>query len=341
MNLLEAKEITQTEIDYINELTIKGMKVKEIVERELGKGATAVEVEGVFQAFNALLKQSNYTLNREKNIYELKKRANKKSSKKTDEDGSKKEEVNKIKSPSVQKKSNEKTENFELKNEPENEAETVDCNDVQAPTVQQESSNDDNEKDNKKRARQKPTKSNPLGIATPLDIAEIVCESAGKKEDRVGTGVYVMQPIAEDFAKLEEALYYLPGYALVDVALIMASQNMGMLEKSKVFKRFTEIVREDKVAAKEARNKEDKQNKSNQGDNNQQGENGNKENEKKKNRKKQTNIKLCKESTEAINKLSHHFAFLNKSEIINLSVYALSQSVQASFMKKEDVKNEK
>ena len=347
MNLLEAKEITQTEIDYINELTIKGMKVKEIVERELGKGATAVEVEGVFQAFNALLKQSNYTLNREKNIYELKKRANKKSSKKTDEDGSKKEEVSKIKSPSVQKKSNEKTENFELKNEPENEAETVDCNEVQ------ESSNDDNEKDNKKRARQKPTKSNPLAIASPLDIAEIVCESAGKKEDRVGTGVYVMQPIADDFAILENELYYLPGYALVDVALIMASQNMDILEKSKVFKRFTEIVREDKVAAKKARNKEDEENKNKQSENNRQDENenndennqqggsNNKGNENKKNRKKQTNIKLCKESTEAINKLSHHFAFLNKSEIINLSMYALSQSAQDSFMKDKDVKNEK
>lgn len=341
MKLLEAKEITQKEIDYINQLTIKGMKVKEIVERELGKGATAVEVEGMFQTFNTLLKQSNYTFNREKNIYELKKRANKKSSKKTDEDGSKKEEVDKIKYPSVQKKSNEKTENSELKNEPENE--TVDCNEVQEPN-----------EDNAKLGRKKPTKSNPLGIKTALDIAEIVCESAGKKEDRVGTGVYVMQPIADDFSILETELYYLPGYALVDVALITASRNMDMLEKSKVFKRFTEIVREDKVAAKEARNKEDDKNKSkqdgnnqqdeneNNDENNQQGENGNKGNENKKNRKKQTNIKLCKESTKAINKLSHHFAFLNKSEIINLSMYALSQSAQASFMKdKEDVKNEK
>lgn len=345
LNLLEVKEITQKEIDYINELTVKGMTVKGIVERELGKGATPVEVEGKFQEFNTLLKKSNYAFNREKNIYEFKNRINKKSNKKTDEDGLKKEEASKIKSPSVQKKTNKKS-------EPKNETEVVDLNEVEAPIVQQES-NDDNEKDNKKRARQKPTKSNPLAIASPFDIVEIVCKSAGKKEDRVGTGVYVISKIADDFAILENELYYLPGYTLVDVALIMASHNMGMLEKSKVFKRFTEIVREDKVVAKKARNKEDEENKNKQSENNRQDENenndennqqggsNNKGNENKKNRKKQTNIKLCKESTEAINKLSHHFAFLNKSEIINLSMYALSQSAQDSFMKDKDVKNEK
>lgn len=339
MKLLEVKEITQKEIDYINKLTKKGMTQGAIAKYMVGEDATEQEFREALNKFKRLMRNSSYRLNEKTNQYEIKPDLVKKNNKNTNKD----KDVN---ASIIEESSNENIQVSELKNEPKNEAKAVEFDGVETPNVQQEP-NEDNEEDNKKRARRKPTKSNPLGIASQLDIVEIVCSCAGKKEDRIGTGVYLMQPIADDFTILENELYYLPGYALVDVALIMASQNMDMLEKSNVFKRFTEIVREDKVAAKESRNKEDKQNKSKHDENNQQdtnennGGNNNKGNENKKNRKKQTNIKLCKESTEAINKLSHHFAFLNKSEIINLSMYALSQSAQASFAKKEDVKNEK
>ena len=349
MKLLEVKEITQKEIDYINELTKQGMSQGAIAKYMVGEDATEQEFREARNKFKRLMRKSPYRLNEKTNQYELRPDLVKE---KNDKNEIKLGEMKEVEVGIFDKKSNEKTENSELKSEPKNEKEAVDLDEVQAPDVQQEP-NEDNDEDNKKRARRKPTKSNPLGIASPLDIAEIVCKSAGKKEDRVGTGVYVISKIADDFAILENELYYLPGYTLIDVALIIASHNMGILEKSKVFKRFTEIVREDKVAAKKSRNKEDEENKNKQSENNrqdenenndknnQQGGNKNKGNENKKKRKKQTNIKLCKESTEAINKLSHHFAFLNKSEIINLSMYALSQSAQDSFMKDKDVKNEK
>lgn len=336
MKLLEVTKIGDKEIEYINQLTVKGMSQRDIVKHELGDGATPVEIEGHFKTFRGRMKRSNYSYNPEKKIYEFKEKSKKNSDKKTDgnepkNDGEKRGGFEQVKTPSVQKKSSEKTENLEQKYnsiEKENEKE-----------VEQTSTKKRGSYKSKNKIV-KTSKANPLFIESALDIAEIVCKSAGKKEDRVGTGVYVISDIAEDFAKLEDALYYLPGYALIDVALISASCHMNTLEKSAVFERFTNIVREDKVAAKKARNKEDDENKDND-ENNHQGGNKNKENENKKNRKKQTNVKLCNESIKAINKLSHHFAFLNKSEIINLSMYALSQSAQVSFIKNEDVKNEK
>ena len=274
MKLLEAKDITQKEIDYINKLIAEGMTLKKIVQRELDKDATAAEVEGNFQMLNTFIKSSNYAFNREKKIYEFKKKIPKK--KKIDEDDLRKQEFDKTQSLSVQKKSNQ---NPELN------------------------------KDDKKNIRKKPTKSNPLAISSAVDIVKIICENAGKKEDRTPTGVYIMNPIAEDFSILEDELYYLPGYALIDAALIISSCYIDTLEKSNAFKSFTQIVREQKNNSSA--------------------------------RKKQINVKLSDKSTKAIGELSHHFPFLNKSEIINFSMYALSQSSQISFIKKKDNENEK
>lgn len=310
MKLLDVTKIGEKEIEYINQLTVKGMSQKDIVKYELGDGATPVEIEGHFKTFRSRMKRSDYSYNPDKKIYEFKEKPKKKSDKKTKEmepknDGEKREEVEQVKTPLVVKNSNEKGENLEPKTECKNETELFVSNEIE-PVVEEESN-----EDNKKRGQyRKSSKSNPLAIISSVDIAILVCDCAGKKEDRIGTGVYVMQPIAEDFAKLEEALYYLHGYTLVDVALISASQHMKALEKSAVFERFTDIVRKQKAEGKGIR-------------------------------KKQTNVKLCKKSIEAIDELSRHFAFLNKSEIVNLCMYALSQSAQASFIKKEDVKNEK
>lgn len=300
MKLLDVTKIGEKEIEYINQLTVKGMSQKDIVKYELGDGATPVEIEGHFKTFRSRMKRSDYSYNPDKKIYEFKEKSKKKSDKKIGE-------VEQVKKTSVQKKSNEKVENLERKNE--TEIELTETKEVEMSPVQQEPNESDENKNKKRGQYRKSNKSNPLAIVSPVDINILISSYAGKKEDRVATGVYVMQPIADDFAILENELYYLPSYALIDVALISASCHMNALEKSNVFGRFTDIVRKQKSESKGAR-------------------------------KKQTNVKLCEESIKAIDELSRHFAFLNKSEIINLCMYALSQSSQASFIKTETDKTE-
>ena len=51
-------------------------------------------------------------------------------------------------------------------------------------------------------------------------------------------------------------------------------------------------------------------------------------------KRKQVSIRLNPESIKAIDDIVYHFHFLNRSDIVNLCMYTLSQSAKDSFLKK-------
>ena len=142
---------------------------------------------------------------------------------------------------------------------------------------------------------------NLLGLDSGMEIMETLYFNDCERESRRGTGLYLMQEIADDFKKIENKFYYIPSYALVEAAVILTSKNCEAVEESKIYSEFKAMVRREKH-----------------------------ENIK----RKQVNIRLNPNASKAIEEIAYHFQFLNKSEIVNLCMYTLSQSAKDSFLKK-------
>ncbi|MBP3905049.1 hypothetical protein [Turicibacter sp.] len=275
MELLKVEKITKKEIAYINELSRQGKSLRSIIRSELKEGASNKTVKADCEALMLKIKKARYVFNEETKQYEYQKVIKNESS----EEIQKSDAENSVEVQwEIDSNSNEKMD------EKEEEVQT-----------NQPVKNDEN-KSNKRGSYKTINKSkNPLMIREKLDIVKVVCEQAGTKESRTATGIYMMSKISEEIKEVNDELYYLPLYALIDAALILSNNNKEQLEKSNVYSEFAELVREQKSAEVVER-------------------------------KKQTNLKLCSDAVKAINELSRHFAFLNKSEIINLCLYALAKS---------------
>ena len=142
---------------------------------------------------------------------------------------------------------------------------------------------------------------NVLNLNTGIEIMETLFFSDCEKESRKGTGLYLMQDVVADFEKIENKFYYIPTYALIDAAIMLTSKKCEEVEESKIYNEFKEMLRKER-----------------------------KENIK----RKQVSIRLNPESIKAIDDIVYHFHFLNRSDIVNLCMYTLSQSAKDSFLKK-------
>lgn len=156
-------------------------------------------------------------------------------------------------------------------------------------------------KTSKSRFTKKELKINPVQLT---DGTQILCDiytvNEGKS-NRKGVGAYLMKDIEAEFKVLEEEFDFIPSYALIDGAIIRCNQFKQDVETSDLFEEFKNLARKDEKA-----------------------------------NRKQTNIKLTQATVEAIDELSRHFYFLNKTEIINLSMFVLSKSAQNSFLKSKN-----
>lgn len=142
---------------------------------------------------------------------------------------------------------------------------------------------------------------NVLGLNSGVEIMETLFYADCERESRRGTGLYLMQEVVEDFKKIENKFYYIPSYALTDVAIMLTANKCTEVEESKIFSEFKEMLKREK-----------------------------RDNIK----RKQVNIKLNPEAVRLIDEIVYHFHFLNRSEVVNLCMYSLSQSAKDSFLKK-------
>lgn len=156
-------------------------------------------------------------------------------------------------------------------------------------------------KTTKSRFTKKELKVNPVQLT---DGTQILCDiytvNEGKS-NRKGVGAYLMKDIEVEFKTLEDKFDFIPSYALIDGAIIRCNQFKQDVETSDLFEEFKNLARMDEKATR-----------------------------------KQTNIKLTQATVEAIDELSRHFYFLNKTEIINLCMFVLSKSAQNSFLKSKN-----
>jgi len=156
-------------------------------------------------------------------------------------------------------------------------------------------------KTTKSRFTKKELRVNPVQLT---DGTQILCDiytvNEGKS-NRKGVGAYLMKDIEAEFKVLEEEFDFIPSYALVDAAIVRCNQFKQDVETSDLFEEFKNLARQDE-----------------------------------KSNRKQTNIKLTQETVKAIDELSRHFYFLNKTEIINLCMFVLTKSAQNSFLKSKN-----
>lgn len=234
MKLLDAKKIGEKEIAYINELTLKGMTQRDIVKHELGDGATAVEVEGMFQRLKRNMKKSPYRLNKAKGVYE-----------KPEEVIEQKSEQNEISETIIE------TENLEK--EVEKEEEKIEI----SQQVSEENNPVETEKYKEKEKiifTKKVLKTNPIRLENGMQILEHIYEANEGKANRKGVGAYIMKDVESEFKLIEENFDYMPAYVLMDAAIIRCNQFKQDIETSDLFADFTNLSRKDEKSSRKQTN---------------------------------------------------------------------------------------
>ena len=87
---------------------------------------------------------------------------------------------------------------------------------------------------------------NVLGLNSGVEIMETLFYADCERESRRGTGLYLMQEVVEDFKKIENKFYYIPSYALTDVAIMLTANKCTEVEESKIFSEFKEMLKREK-----------------------------------------------------------------------------------------------
>lgn len=310
MAILDEKKLTQQDVDSINEVMKQAeySTLKKAIAKLLGDNADKEVVEKKFQAIRKKLSRNSET-----NLYEFKngKSAKAQNSKPKQQVEKQQVEETVAKKEEIKKETNKKP----RKTKKEIEAER------------------------KQKEREENIKINPLRLFSPTghEITDKLFYSS--KDECAGTGVYLLPTIVKEFSAVEEAFNHIYNYRLVDAAIQLTHSYNCYLMESNVFMDFMKTLNKDKLTLKheETRRKEVMAEYNQQLEEyKQRKENGEEPKEPKFSPlKKQLNLKLSQTAISDLNILCDKFSMFTKSEVINLCMFALSESAKTTFLKEE------
>lgn len=321
MAILDEKKLTQQDVDSINEVMKQAeySTLKKAIAKLLGDNADKEMVEKKFQAIRKKLSRNSET-----NLYEFKngksvKAQNSKPKQQTEEQQVQKAEEKVAKKEEVKKETSIVTSKKPRKTKKEIEAERL------------------------KAEREENIKINPLRLfsRTGHEITDKLFYSS--KDECAGTGVYLLPTIVKEFSAVEEAFNHIYNYRLVDAAIQLTHSYNCYLMESNVFMDFMKTLNKDKLTLKheETRRKEIMAEYNRRLEEyKQRKENGEEVGEEPKEPKfaplkKQLNLKLSQTAISDLDTLCNQFSMFTKSEVINLCMFALSESAKTTFLKEE------
>lgn len=309
MTIFDVKRITQKDVDELNELLVQPDfdTLKKAARKILGDEVSAAEVRRKSDNLRKRLNNLNYYYNKETKIYEYL--------------GDKKEENTKWISvnPESEKTKNENKKNKidEIKNKKPRRTKAQ---------IQEEEL---------KKKFEEEIKINPLMLysKTGHEITDKLFYSSA--DECTGTGVYLLPTIVDGFKAVEDTFSHIYNYRLVDAAIQLTHEKRAYLMESSVFMDFMRILNKDKLDLKkeEARRKKilaeyEESKKRDKKD---------KDDENKKPKfpplKKQLNLKLSETAVKNLNDICKDFSMFNKSEVINLCMFTLSECAKITFLK--------
>lgn len=296
MTIFDVKKITQKDVDELNELLRQPEfnTLRKATRRILGDEVDEKEVERKFQNLRKKLNKLGFTKNNETNLYEPKSQNN-----------------------------DIKSENEEVKN------------DKIKPKKSRRTKAQIKEEQLKKEFEEM-KKNNPLLLSskTGHEITDKLFYSSADK--CVGTGVYLLPTVVDEFKAVENTFSHIYNYRLVDAAIQLTYENRVYLMESSVFMDFMRILNKDKLELK----KEEARRKKILAEYEEECKKNGKEDEDDENKKpkfpplkKQLNLKLSKTAIENLNDICKDFSMFNKSEVINLCMFTLSECAKITFLK--------
>lgn len=318
MNILEKEVLTQEDIDQLNTLLSdpKCDTLKKAVRKLMGKEASATEVTDKYRELYAKIKDSGYKSNPDTKLYELN-RDTKKTNKENKKPKSEKQEV-KV-----------------AKNEPVKEEKKKVTTPKKARRTKKEI-----EEERRIAEFEESLKVNPLMLfsRTGHEITDKLFDSS--KDATIGTGVYLLPSIVEEFKAIEEVFSHIYNYKLIDASIQLTYSKRNYLMESNIFMDFMRLMNNDKLALKpeETRRKELLAGyKQELKEYNRRKESGEKVGAEPKkptfpHLKKQLNLKLSQTASDNLDILCDNFSMFTKSEVINLCMFALSESAKTTFL---------
>lgn len=327
MNILKKNPLTQEDIDQLNTLLSNPHhnSLKKVVRKILGEEVDGKEVERQFQNLRKRISRQGYRVNPETKFYELKHelKKNNKDNKKTK---SEKQAVEVVKTEPVKKEK-------KIVTTPKKPRRTK--KEIEAERIKAE--------------REENIKVNPLRLFshTGHEITDKLFYSS--KDKTTGTGVYLLPSVVEKFNAVEEVFNHVYNYKLIDASIQLTYSYKSYLMGSNVFMDFLNLLNEDKSSLKKEearRNAEMVEYKQKVEEYNRRKENGEMAGEEPKKPKfsplkKQLNLKLSQTAISDLDSLCEDFSMFTKSEVINLCMFALSESAKTTFLKeKKEDKNE-
>ena len=320
MNILEKEVLTQEDIDQLNTLLSdpKCDTLKKAVRKLMGKEASATEVTDKYRELYAKIKDSGYKSNPDTKLYELN-RDTKKTNKENKKPKSEKQEVKVAKNEPV-KEEKKKV-----------ETPKVATTKTETPSKKPRRTKKEIEEERTKAEFEENIKINPLRLisSTGNEITDKLFYSS--KDKTTGTGVYLLPSVVKDFSLIEEAFNHVYNYKLIDAAIQLTCSYKSYIMESNVFMNFLNLINEDKSSLK----KEEARRKKELAEYQQKLDNG-EEVEKPKfpPLKKQLHLKLSQTAIANLENLCNDFSMFTKSEVINLCMFALSESAKTTFLKK-------
>lgn len=151
-------------------------------------------------------------------------------------------------------------------------------------------------------------------------------------DECTGTGVYLLPSVVDGFKAVENAFSHIYNYRLVDAAIQLTYENRVYLMESSVFMDFMRILNKDKLELK----KEEVRRKKILAEYEERKKRGEKNLKEPKfpPLKKQLNLKLSETAVKNLNDICKDFSMFNKSEVINLCMFTLSECAKTTFLKK-------
>ena len=320
MNLLEKETLTQKDIDQINTLLSdpKCDTLKKVVRKLMGNEASPKDVTDKYRELYAKIQDSGYKSNPTTKLYELNRDTNK-TNKDNKKQKSEKQTVKVVKTEQVKEEKKKVT-------TPKKARRTKKEIEEERRIAEFEES----------------LKVNPLMLfsRTGNEITDKLFYSS--KDKTTGTGVYLLPSIVKEFKPVEEVFSHIYNYKLIDASIQLTYSKRHYLMESNIFMDFMRLMNNDKLALKpeETRRKELLAGyKQELKEYNRRKESGEKVGAEPKKPtfpplKKQLNLKLSKTASDNLDILCDNFSMFTKSEVINLCMFALSESAKTTFLKK-------
>lgn len=320
LDILQKETLTQKDINQLNKLLLNPQHntLKKVVKKLMGEEVSATDVNNKHRELYAKIKDSGYKSNPDTKLYELNRDTNK-TNKVNNRTKTEKQTVKVAETKSVK----EETKEVETSKVTTTQSETETTNKKPRRTKKEI------EMERAKAEFEESLKVNPLRLysRTGHEITDKLFHSS--KDETIGTGVYLLPSVVEEFNAVEEVFSHVYNYKLIDASIQLTYSNSHHLMGSNIFMDFMRLMNKDKLALK----REEARRKDKMKEYEQRKANGEKvEKPKFQPLKKQLNLKLSQTATKNLDSLCEDFSMFTKSEVINLCMFALSESAKTTFL---------